>query len=111
MLKLWKRKPALGIGIGVGLMGAVVLALRYGFRRQLREPMPDDISPAIFATRVASTLHGEMVYHVSGSGEPLVFLHGIFLGASSYEWSKVYPHFTMGHEVIVPDLIGFGESE
>ncbi|CAN5650970.1 alpha/beta hydrolase [soil metagenome] len=111
MLKLWKRKPALGIGIGVGLMGAVVLALRYGFKRQVREPMPDDISPAIFATRVASTLHGEMVYHVSGSGEPLVFLHGIFLGASSYEWSKVYPHFTMGHEVIVPDLVGFGESE
>jgi pimeloyl-ACP methyl ester carboxylesterase len=24
---------------------------------------------------------------------------------------QVYPHFTMGREVIVPDLIGFGESE
>ena len=40
-----------------------------------------------------------------------MFLHGIYLGASSYEWSKVYPHFTFGREVIVPDLIGFGESE
>ena len=111
MKKLWKRKPALGIGIGVGLVGAVALALRYGLKRAVREPIPDDISPAIFATRVASTLYGEMIYHISGAGEPLVFLHGIYLGASSYEWSKVYPHFTMGHEVIVPDLVGFGESE
>jgi pimeloyl-ACP methyl ester carboxylesterase len=110
-VNFWKRKPVLGIGIGVGVMGAVALAVRYGMRRTPREPIPDDISPAIFATRVASTSHGEMVYHISGSGEPLVFLHGIYLGASSYEWSKVYPHFTMGHEVIVPDLVGFGESE
>lgn len=100
-----------GIGIGVGLMGAVALAFRYGFRRTVREPIPDDISPAIFATRVASTAHGEIVYHTSGAGEPIIFLHGIYLGASSYEWSKVYPQFTMGRQVIVPDLIGFGESE
>lgn len=111
MRKFWKRKPALGIGIGVGLVGAVALAVRYGLRRAPREQIPDEISPAIFATRVASTLHGEMVYHISGAGEPLVFLHGIYLGASSYEWSKVYPHFTMGWEVIAPDLVGFGESE
>jgi len=110
-VKLLKRKPVLGIGIGVGVVGAVALALRYGFRRAPRERIPDDISPAIFSTRVAATSHGEMVYHISGTGEPLVFLHGIYLGASSYEWSKVYPHFTLGREVIVPDLIGFGESE
>ncbi|TSA35848.1 MAG: alpha/beta hydrolase [Verrucomicrobiaceae bacterium] len=95
----------------MGVLGAVALALRYGVRRAAREPIPDTISPAIFATRVARTGFGEMIYHVSGSGEPLVFLHGVFLGASSYEWSKVYPRFVMDHEVIVPDLIGFGESE
>lgn len=111
MKTFWKRKPALGIGIGVGLVGAVALALRHGLRRATHERIPDDISPAIFATRVASTSFGEMVYHTSGSGEPLVFLHGVFLGASSYEWSKVYPNFTLSHEVIAPDLTGFGESE
>jgi pimeloyl-ACP methyl ester carboxylesterase len=110
-VRLWKRKPALGIGIGVGVLGAVALAVRYGMNRVVREPIPDAISPAIFATRVARTNFGEMIYHVSGSGEPLVFLHGVFLGASSYEWSRVYPRFVMDHEVIVPDLIGFGESE
>jgi pimeloyl-ACP methyl ester carboxylesterase len=111
VLNLWKGKPALGIGIGVSLVGAVALAARYGFRRAPRERIPDDISPAIFATRVTETIFGEMIYHISGSGDPMVFLHGIYLGASSYEWSKVYPHFTIGREVIVPDLIGFGESE
>ena len=110
-MRLWKRKPALGIGIGVGVLGALALAVRYGMKRIARGPIPDSISPAIFATRVARTNFGEMIYHVSGSGEPLVFLHGVFLGASSYEWSRVYPRFVMGHEVIVPDIIGFGESE
>ena len=110
-MKLWKRKPALGLGLGVGLVGAVALAVRYGLKRASREPIPDSISPAIFATRVALTRHGEMIYHVSGAGSPVVFLHGIFLGASSYEWSKIYPRFASDHEVIVPDLIGFGESE
>ena len=110
-MKFWKRKPVLGIGIGVGLLGAVALAVRYGFRRIIREPIPEDLSPAIFATRVASTTRGEVIYHVSGSGDPLVFLHGIHLGASSYEWSKIYPHFALNWEVIAADLIGFGESE
>jgi len=111
MFGFWKKKPALGIGLGVGVLGVLALAFRYGMRRQNREPIPDTISPAIFATRVAQTSHGEMLYHTSGAGRPLLFIHGIFLGASSYEWSKVYPHFAIGHEVIAPDLIGFGESQ
>lgn len=110
-MRLWKRKPALGIGIGVGIVGALALAVRYGLKHVAREPIPDSISPAIFATRVAQTRHGEMIYHVSGAGTPIVFLHGVFLGASSYEWSKIYPRFAADHEVLVPDLIGFGESE
>lgn len=111
MLNFWKKKPALGVGLGVGLLGAVALAVRYGMQRVARQPLPDIISPAIFATRVAQTTHGEVVYHTSGAGEPLVFLHGIYPGASSFEWSRVYPQFAVGQQVIAPDLIGFGESE
>ena len=40
-----------------------------------------------------------------------MFLHGIYVGASSYEWSKVYPHFAEAHQVLAVDLLGFGESE
>ncbi len=110
----WKRlgnKPVLGVGLGVGLVGAVALAVRYGMQRVTRQPLPDIISPAIFATRVCQSTHGEIVYHTSGAGEPLVFLHGIYPGASSFEWSRVYPQFAVGWQVVAPDLIGFGESE
>lgn len=102
---------SLGAGLGVGLIGALALAVRFGWRHPLRKHIPDSISPAIFATRVLNTSSGEIVYHTSGNGNPLLFLHGVFPGASSFEWSKIYPHFAATHHVIVPDLIGFGESQ
>jgi pimeloyl-ACP methyl ester carboxylesterase len=37
-------------------------------------------------------------------------LHGVYPGASSYEWSRIYPHFADRFQVLAPDLIGFGES-
>jgi pimeloyl-ACP methyl ester carboxylesterase len=111
-MKFWKsRRRALGIGLGVGVAGAFALAFRHGMRRPARLVLPDDLSPAIFARRMAQTSQGDVVYHVSGSGEPVVFLHGMYPGASSYEWSKVYPRHVLGREVIAADLLGFGESE
>jgi len=105
------NKVGIGAGFGMGLLGAVVLALRFGWKNQLRRPLSDAISPTIFATRMLNTPSGEIVYHTSGTGEPLLFLHGVFPGASSFEWSKVYPHFAPHYQVLVPDLIGFGESQ
>jgi len=105
------RNRAIGIGIGIGVAGALAIGLRYGLRRSPRQNIPDDISPAIFARRLSTTSRGDMVYHISGSGRPVVFLHGVYPGASSFEWSRVSPHFAIGHEVIAADLVGFGESE
>jgi pimeloyl-ACP methyl ester carboxylesterase len=100
-----------GVGLGAGLVGALFLALRYAVRKPTKSPVPDTISPAIFATKVVETSLGEVVYHESGSGQPLIFVHGICVGASSYEWSRVYPRFADRFRVLAPDLIGFGESE
>lgn len=111
MFKFWKDKPALGVGVGVGVLGAIALAARYALRTSPRCPIPENISPTIFSTNIAQTGHGELVYHSSGTGAPMVFLHGIYPGASSFEWSKVYPAFTSDYQVIAPDLLGFGESE
>lgn len=102
---------SVGAGLGVGLLGALALAVRFGWRNPLRRQIPDAISSAVFATRVLNTSSGEIVYHTSGSGEPLLFLHGVFPGASSFEWAKIYPHFAQDYQVLVPDLIGFGESQ
>jgi pimeloyl-ACP methyl ester carboxylesterase len=105
-----KKDKLLNVGLGAGLLGGLLLALKFVVRRPTKTPVPDTISPAIFSTKVLHTSHGPVVYHESGSGQPLIFVHNISPGASSYEWSKVYPDFASRYRVIALDLIGFGES-
>jgi haloalkane dehalogenase len=50
----------------------------------------------------------EMAYVDTGSGEPIVFLHGN--PTSSYLWRNVIPHVQHLGRCIAPDLIGMGES-
>lgn len=105
------KKKLVGVGLGAGLLGAVFLALKYAIRPEGRAPLPDTVSPAVFATKVLHTSLGQLIYHESGEGQPLIFLHSVGLGASSYEWLAVYPEFTGRYRVMAPDLIGFGESQ
>ena len=57
-----------------------------------------------------ATVHGKrMAYHERGSGDALVFLHGN--PTSSYLWRNVVPHVEDLGRVIVPDLIGHGDSD
>src|SRR5579884_2287485 len=101
-----KKKKLIGFGFG---LGALLLALKYAIRRPTKEPVPETISPAIFSTKVQRTSRGQILYHESGLGQPLIFVHAPALGGSSYEWSKVYPEFAHMHRVIALDLIGYGE--
>ncbi len=57
------------------------------------------------------TAAGKMVYYEAGSGEPMIFLHGIGGGASSWTWNRVAPDFSDSFRVVVPDWVGWGESE
>jgi len=75
--------------------------------------------PVGFQQRSVQTKLGQMVYSVpdpafypqtSGQRNSLVFLHSLGGGSSAYEWSKVYPSFATTHNVIAPDLIGWGDS-
>ena len=50
----------------------------------------------------------EMAYVDTGSGAPIVFLHGN--PTSSYLWRNVIPHVQHLGRCIAPDLIGMGES-
>lgn len=106
-----------GVGLGAGVGAAVavgaVLALRYFVRPPTKERIPETISPQSFATRTFQTSHGQMFYHEGGTGPgpTLVFIHNVGVGASAYQWSKVYPAFADNHRVIAVDLLGFGESE
>ncbi|MBV9492301.1 MAG: alpha/beta hydrolase [Verrucomicrobia bacterium] len=100
------------MSLSAGVIGAAALTVRYlGGSSPAKSHLPDALPPAIFATRLLRTSRGQVVYHESGQGEPLVFVHGIYVGASSYEWSKIYPRFAERWQVLAPDLIGFGDSE
>lgn len=77
--------------------------------------------PPGFGQKVINTSLGSMVYYTT-IGYPwtvtrekdqlstLIFLHNFGGGASSYEWSKVYPAFAPNYRIIAPDLIGWGQS-
>lgn len=108
--KIFKPKHAWRVGLGAGILGAICVALKYALRPPTKRRVPDAISSAVFRTKVLHTSLGQVVYHESGSGQPLVFVHNVGLGASSYEWSKVYPEFAGRYRVLALDLVGFGES-
>lgn len=58
-----------------------------------------------------SVLGGEtdrLVSYAGGSGQPLIFLHGV--GNRGSLWFEVAPAFVGSYRVIVPDLPGHGES-
>ncbi|MEX1281250.1 MAG: haloalkane dehalogenase [Acidimicrobiia bacterium] len=51
----------------------------------------------------------QMAYVDEGEGDPIVFLHGN--PTSSYLWRNVWPHVRGRGRIIVPDLIGHGDSD
>ncbi len=61
-------------------------------------------------TKTFRTVDGkQMAVHDTGSGDPVVFLHGN--PTSSYLWRNVVPHVAGQARCIVPDLIGQGDSD
>jgi pimeloyl-ACP methyl ester carboxylesterase len=54
---------------------------------------------------------GGISYTVRGRGEPLVLIHGIYAGASSFEFRRVFAQLAENHRVFALDLLGFGLSD
>ncbi len=46
-----------------------------------------------------------------GSGPPIVLVHGIYAGASSYEYRKLFPLLAERNRVVAFDLLGCGLSD
>jgi len=51
----------------------------------------------------------QMAYHDSGSGDPIVFLHGN--PTSSYLWRNIVRRLNDSYRCVAPDLVGMGDSE
>lgn len=52
--------------------------------------------------------HGTLYARTGGSGPPVVLLHGL-IGSSRY-WGATYDRLADDHQLVVPDLLGFGRS-
>ncbi len=56
-----------------------------------------------------TTIHGHRVaYRLVGDGPPIILIHGIT--ASSQMWKPVAERLAANHTVLVPDLLGHGQS-
>jgi pimeloyl-ACP methyl ester carboxylesterase len=54
--------------------------------------------------------HGDIFYTVRGRGAPLLLVHGIYAGASSFEYRRVFEPLSHEFRVYALDLLGFGLS-
>lgn len=54
---------------------------------------------------------GDIFYAMDGEGEPVLFLHGISAGGSSFEWRRNFYALAENYTVYAPDLLGFGLSD
>ena len=58
--------------------------------------------------------HGRVFYKISGAenpGPPLVFIHGVGAGTSSFMWRKNFDELAKHFRVYAFDLLGFGFSD
>jgi pimeloyl-ACP methyl ester carboxylesterase len=54
---------------------------------------------------------GDLAYSVAGEGEPLLLVHGVYAGASSFEFRKNFEELSRSFRVYALDLLGCGMSE
>jgi pimeloyl-ACP methyl ester carboxylesterase len=54
---------------------------------------------------------GDLAYAVAGEGEPLLLVHGIYAGGSSFEFRKNFGELSGRFRVYALDLLGCGLSE
>jgi EmrB/QacA subfamily drug resistance transporter len=97
-------------------VGAALMATRLplGHPEVIADAAPlGDVAPPAdipgLETRV-TVLHGSrVVYRTAGHGQPIVLIHGLL--DSGATWRKVAPVLALNHRVIVPDLLGHGDSD
>lgn len=55
--------------------------------------------------------YGDLFYTRQGQGQPVVLLHGIYAGASSFEWRKNFDALSEHYQITAVDWLGFGLSD
>lgn len=55
--------------------------------------------------------YGDVFYARQGKGTPVILLHGLYAGASGWEWRKNFDALSEHFQVYAPDWLGFGLSD
>ncbi len=72
-------------------------------------PLPTN---ALGGTPRSWSWHGNEIFATeAGSGPPVLLVHGVYAGASSYEFRKLFALLARRHRVVAFDLIGCGLSD
>lgn len=101
-----------GNGIARGLLlagaaiGAAAAANAYLFYKT-----PPLVSALPGETHYYPTPEGDIFYKKKGDGPPLLLIHGIGAGCSSFEWRHVFAPLSEKYTVYALDLPGFGKSD
>jgi pimeloyl-ACP methyl ester carboxylesterase len=102
---IWKTMLAGGAGV------AALAALNAVIQRNTSEP---DESALGGEAHFFPWKHGRVFYKTAGpqdSRPPLVFIHGVGAGASSFMWRKNFDELARDFKVYAFDLLGFGFSD
>jgi pimeloyl-ACP methyl ester carboxylesterase len=90
---------------GAGLTGALAATNR----ALSNAPLPTN---ALGGTLRPWNWRGREIFATeAGSGPPVLLVHGIYAGASSYEYRKLFPLLARRHRVVAFDFLGCGLSE
>ena len=93
------------LAAGAGLTGAIA-AVNRGLRNAAAPPVN-----ALGGTPRAWNWRGHDIFAVeAGDGPPVLLVHGVYAGASSYEFRKLFSLLAQRHRVVAFDLLGCGLS-
>ncbi|HEV2885089.1 MAG TPA: alpha/beta fold hydrolase, partial [Pyrinomonadaceae bacterium] len=105
LANLWKTVIAGGAGV------AALAAVNAAIKKNAGDP---DDSALGGEARFFDWKHGKIFYKTAGTGNlgpPLVFVHGVGAGSSSFMWRKNFDVLARDFQVYAVDLLGFGLSD
>lgn len=104
--KIWKAAAVAG-GAGLAALAAANASVKS------KRVEPDD-SILGGANEFYDWFDGRVFYKVAGkenNGAPVVFIHNVGVGHSSFTWRKNFDELSQTYCVYAPDLLGFGFSD
>ena len=98
---------ARGLLLGAAAIGLAAVANAYIFYKT--PPLTSKLAGG--EIRYWPTPDGDVFYKKAGDGPPLLLVHGIGAGCSSYEFRHIFETLAAHHTVYALDLLGFGKSD